>query len=197
MTAHVTVVVFAGISDIVSKPFRRNESVCFIFRWKFYFCKNQRRKVIFENIQFNGIIFKRNTISFFWWWLVHRLLTANVRNLLLIVGDCTPLWTSVRQICRWENSHYPVCGCAQPEMYTDTLVQCGGRDTVRCFLVKEYHLHEQLTYHVVKKKIGKIPIGRRGIPAIQDIKDGAPVRVRYNPGKPKHAYLPNNNGVHM
>ena len=30
---------------------------------------------------------------------------------------------------------------------------------------KEYHLHEQLTYHVVRKKIGKIPIGQRGIPA--------------------------------
>lgn len=62
---------------------------------------------------------------------------------------------------------------------------------------KEYHLHEQLTYYVVKKKIGKIPIGKRGIPAIQDIKDGSPVRVLYNPEKPKHAYLPDNNGVYM
>ena len=62
---------------------------------------------------------------------------------------------------------------------------------------KEYHLHEQLTYHVVRKKIGKIPIGQRGIPAMQEIKDGSPVRVLYDPAKPKHAYLPDNNGVHM
>lgn len=62
---------------------------------------------------------------------------------------------------------------------------------------KEYHLHEQMTYHVVREKNGKIPIGRRRIPAIQDIKDGSLVKVRYNPGKPKHAYLPDNNGVHM
>ena len=62
---------------------------------------------------------------------------------------------------------------------------------------KEYHLYEQLTYHVVRKKIGKIPIGQRGIPAMQEIKDGPPVRVLYDPAKPKHAYLPDNNGVHM
>ena len=63
---------------------------------------------------------------------------------------------------------------------------------------KEYYLHEQLTYHITEiNKIGKIPIGRKATSAIQDIKDGSLVRVLYDPAKPKHAYLPDNDGVHM
>ena len=62
----------------------------------------------------------------------------------------------------------------------------------------EYTIKEQLTYHIEKKyKLWKIRIGFHSVSALGKTEIGSSVRIRYNPNKPKQAYMPDNNGHHF
>ena len=73
------------------------------------------------------------------------------------------------------------------------------------FITAQYHVDggsyertEQLTYKVVNvHKIGKVPVGMQSTYALDDISEGAPVNIRYNPDKPRQSYFPDNNGKHL
>ncbi len=58
-----------------------------------------------------------------------------------------------------------------------------------------YKRREQVTYHCEKvHKIGSIPVGAHWTAALEDFEVGTPIKVNYNPDKPKRSYLPENNG---
>ncbi len=44
-------------------------------------------------------------------------------------------------------------------------------------------------------KIGKIPIGMRSSAPLGALKEGDSVKIKYNPQKPKQAYMPDNEGL--
>lgn len=71
------------------------------------------------------------------------------------------------------------------------------------FLIAEYTVDgrtykrtEQLRYQKVKThKVGSIPVGMRSTAPLGGLEAGDPVRIRYNPRKPKKAYMPDNEGL--
>ncbi len=61
---------------------------------------------------------------------------------------------------------------------------------------KPYRRTEQLRYQkVTTHKIANIPIGMASRAPLGNLTEGDPVRVKYNPQKPKKAYLPDNVGM--
>lgn len=62
----------------------------------------------------------------------------------------------------------------------------------------EYQRTEQVTYHSTKvHKLGVLPVGGRWKIALESIDEGTPIKVNYNPAKPKQSYFPENNGRHI
>lgn len=61
-----------------------------------------------------------------------------------------------------------------------------------------YKRTEQLTYKVVDvKKVGRLPVGYQATYALDNISEGAPINILYNPAKPKQSYFSENNGKHL
>ena len=59
-----------------------------------------------------------------------------------------------------------------------------------------YTRTEQMKYRKVKThKIMNIPVGMRSVLSMGDIQIGDSVRVKYNPYKPKRAFMPDNTGL--
>ncbi len=59
-----------------------------------------------------------------------------------------------------------------------------------------YKKTEQMRYQKENiHKIGKIPIGMRSSAPLGALKEGDSVRIKYNPQKPKQAYMPDNEGL--
>ena len=57
-------------------------------------------------------------------------------------------------------------------------------------------LTEQLKYQVIKThKLGKIPVGMSSKVSLGNVNEGDHVRIKYNPLKPKKAYMPENSGM--
>ena len=61
---------------------------------------------------------------------------------------------------------------------------------------KAYKRSEQLRYQKVKThKIANIPIGMASQAPLGNLKEGDSVRIKFNPQKPKKAYMPDNVGM--
>lgn len=61
---------------------------------------------------------------------------------------------------------------------------------------KRYKKTEQLRYKIVKTyKVKNIPIGIRSKASLEKLNEGDSVRIKYNPKKPKKAYMPDNEGL--
>lgn len=61
---------------------------------------------------------------------------------------------------------------------------------------KLYKKTEQLRYQIVKKyKVKGIPIGIKIRASLASLNEGDSVRIKYNPQKPKRAYMPDNEGM--
>lgn len=59
-----------------------------------------------------------------------------------------------------------------------------------------YLFSEQLRYRKVKThKVMGLPVGMRSTAPMGDVEEGDTVLVRYDPSKPKRAYLPDNEGL--
>lgn len=58
---------------------------------------------------------------------------------------------------------------------------------------EKYKLTEQLKYQVIKThKLGKIPVGMSSKVSLGNVSEGDHIRIKYNPIKPKKAYMPDN-----
>ena len=61
---------------------------------------------------------------------------------------------------------------------------------------EKYKLTEQLKYQVIKThKLGKIPVGMSSKVSLGNVSEGDHIRIKYNPIKPKKAYMPDNSGL--
>lgn len=61
---------------------------------------------------------------------------------------------------------------------------------------KSYVKTEQLRYKKQKTyKLGNIPIGMKSKASLGELDVGDSVRIKYNPQKPKKAYMPDNTGM--
>ncbi len=61
---------------------------------------------------------------------------------------------------------------------------------------KTYKRSEQLRYQKVKTyRVKDIPIGMKTKVSLGNLKEGDCVRIKYNPQKPKKAYMPDNEGM--
>lgn len=62
--------------------------------------------------------------------------------------------------------------------------------------VKAYQRTEQLRYQKVRTyKVAGIAVGMESKAPLGDLKEGDSVLIRYNPQKPKKAYMPDNTGM--
>ena len=61
---------------------------------------------------------------------------------------------------------------------------------------KTYIITEQLKYKKVQTyDVMNVPVGMKSRLSMGDVKEGDSVKVKYNPQKPKKAYMPDNEGM--
>ena len=65
MPADIAVVVVWLPGDILAEPRGRDEGVCLLHAGEFHFRQDERGRVLFEDIQFDGVAPERDAVSFF------------------------------------------------------------------------------------------------------------------------------------
>lgn len=59
---------------------------------------------------------------------------------------------------------------------------------------RTYEIKESIKLRREPIKLGRLPIGQRGVPVLGDTRVGSQVRVLFNPADPSKAYLLDNEG---